>query len=65
MSEVETGVYRVVQEALTNVAKHAGAARVSVIVEHRDDHLIAIVEDDGRGFDPEAVVGTGGWVCPA
>jgi signal transduction histidine kinase len=51
--DVETSVYRVVQEALTNVARHAGAARVSVIVEHRDDQLIALVEDDGRGFDPD------------
>ena len=58
-SEVETAVYRVVQEALTNVARHAGAARVSIIVEHRDDQLIAIVEDDGRGFEPEATVGAG------
>jgi PAS domain S-box-containing protein len=54
--EVELIVYRVVQEALTNVAKHAGASRVSVIVEHRDAVLMAMVEDDGRGFDPEAAV---------
>jgi signal transduction histidine kinase len=44
-----------VTEALTNVRKHAGASRVSVILEHRRDHLLAIVEDDGCGFDPEAV----------
>ena len=42
-------------EALTNVRKHAGASRVSVILERRRDHLLVIVEDDGRGFDPEAV----------
>ena len=52
-SDVETAIYRVVQEALTNVAKHAGAARVSVVVECRGDQLVAIVEDDGRGFEPD------------
>ncbi len=53
-SEVETAVYRVVQEALTNVAKHADARRVCVVVEHHHGQLVAIVEDDGRGFEPEA-----------
>lgn len=52
--EVETAVYRVIQEALTNVARHAGAQAASVVVERRGDALVAIVEDDGRGFDPEA-----------
>ena len=46
----ETALYRVVQEALTNVFKHASASRVSVILERRDDHLLAIIEDDGKGF---------------
>ncbi|MBV8605983.1 MAG: PAS domain S-box protein [Singulisphaera sp.] len=54
---VETALYRVVQEALTNVLKHAQAGRVSLIVERRPDHVLAIVEDDGRGFDVEAVMG--------
>ena len=48
--EVETTVYRIVQESLTNVLKHAEARRVSVIVERRRDHVLVIVEDDGRGF---------------
>jgi signal transduction histidine kinase len=52
---VETTVYRIVQEALTNVLKHARAGRVSVILERRGDRLRAIVEDDGQGFDPEAL----------
>ena len=56
--EVETAVYRIVQEALTNVAKHAQATRASVVLRHRGDSLLAIVEDDGRGFDVEAVLGT-------
>ena len=46
----ETALYRVVQEALTNVFKHSIASRVSVILERRDDHLRVIIEDDGRGF---------------
>jgi PAS domain S-box-containing protein len=53
--EVETHLYRIVMEALTNVGKHAGAGRVSVILERRRDHLLVIVEDNGRGFDPESV----------
>jgi signal transduction histidine kinase len=53
--EVETTVYRVVQEALTNVLRHAGARRVSVIVERRRDHVLVIVEDDGDGFEVEEV----------
>ena len=55
LPQIETTVYRIVQEALTNVLKHARAARVSVILEHRHDQLLTIVEDDGQGFDTEAV----------
>ncbi len=50
---METTLYRIAQEALTNVARHAGAANVSVLVERRGDSAILIVEDDGRGFDVE------------
>jgi PAS domain S-box-containing protein len=50
-SLVETTVYRVVQEALTNVRKHAHATRVGLIVERRLDELRMVVEDDGGGFD--------------
>jgi signal transduction histidine kinase len=52
---IETTVYRIVQEALNNILKHAGANRVSVILELRSNQLRAIVEDDGKGFDSEAV----------
>lgn len=52
---IETAVYRIVQEALNNVLKHAGANRVSVLLELRYNQLRAIVEDDGQGFDVEAV----------
>ncbi len=51
---VETAVFRIVQEALTNVLKHAQANRVSVMLEYRFDELLVIVEDNGRGFQPEA-----------
>ncbi|WP_149112202.1 GAF domain-containing protein [Limnoglobus roseus] len=52
--EVETAVYRVVQEALTNVARHAGATAVSVMVTRADGTIQATVEDNGTGFDPAA-----------
>lgn len=55
-SSIETTIYRIVQEALTNVVKHACAKRISVIVERQGDHAIAIVEDDGCGFDLDLLV---------
>jgi signal transduction histidine kinase len=59
-SSAETTIYRIIQEAMTNVAKHAGARCVSVILECRDGHIGLIVEDDGRGFDVEAVLAAQG-----
>lgn len=53
--DIESQLYRIVQEALNNVSKHAGATRVSVLLERRGDEAILIVEDDGVGFNPEAV----------
>jgi signal transduction histidine kinase len=50
-AEIETAIYRIVQEALTNIARHASARSVSVLVEERNGHLLAVVEDNGRGFD--------------
>ena len=50
--ELETVVYRLVQEALNNVAKHAGAAAVELQVRGRPDRIDVLVVDDGRGFDP-------------
>jgi signal transduction histidine kinase len=49
--EVETAIYRIVQESLTNVVKHAHAQRVSILLTRKDGALTAVVEDDGRGFD--------------
>ncbi|MBZ0090108.1 MAG: sensor histidine kinase, partial [Thermoanaerobaculia bacterium] len=48
---VETALYRVVQEAMTNVVRHARATRVDLLVERRDDQVLVMVEDDGVGFD--------------
>jgi signal transduction histidine kinase len=52
--DVEATVYRIAQEALNNVAKHAGARTVNVLLEFRDDALVLVVEDDGRGLQPAA-----------
>jgi signal transduction histidine kinase len=49
--EVATNLYGLVQEALHNVVKHAGAQHVAVLLQARDDQAVVIVEDDGRGFD--------------
>jgi signal transduction histidine kinase len=49
--QIETTVYRIAQEALNNVLKHAQATRVSVILEYRNNQIRTIVEDDGKGFD--------------
>jgi signal transduction histidine kinase len=58
-AEVETTLYRIVQEALTNVVKHADASRVSILLARRDGGAVAVIEDDGRGFDNSAVEGDG------
>jgi signal transduction histidine kinase len=50
--DVETTLYRVVQEAMTNVARHADASEVSVRIERLDGRVLTIVGDDGCGFDP-------------
>jgi signal transduction histidine kinase len=50
--EAETAIYRIVQEALTNVIKHAQAETVSVVVTRQGDRVVALIEDDGKGFDP-------------
>jgi signal transduction histidine kinase len=52
--EVETTVYRLVQEALTNIRKHAGASSVRIGARVVNGHVELSVADDGRGFDPDA-----------
>lgn len=54
--EVETALFRIVQESLTNVALHAQATRVDVIINIRDQRIIAIIEDDGVGFTPTSPI---------
>jgi signal transduction histidine kinase len=54
--EVETTLYRIIQEALTNVARHAGASHVSVLLERRREAVVLVVEDDGQGFDVAQVM---------
>jgi signal transduction histidine kinase len=49
-SEIETALYRIIQEALTNVVKHAQAGRVSIVLSRRGNTVAAVFEDDGRGF---------------
>jgi signal transduction histidine kinase len=51
---IETTIYRVAQEALTNVARHAKGTFVSVLVERHDGVVSLIVEDNGHGFDAES-----------
>ena len=50
--DVEASVYRIAQEALNNVAKHACASSVNVLLELRSEMLTLVVEDDGRGLPP-------------
>jgi len=52
---LETIIFRIVQEALTNARRHASAGRIEVTLERTDDHVRVRVHDDGRGFDPAAV----------
>jgi signal transduction histidine kinase len=58
--EVELAAYRVVQEALTNVARHAEAKNCRVSIQRRRDRLEVTILDNGKGFDPETVGETGG-----
>lgn len=53
--EVETMLYRIVQEALTNIVKHAAATTVSITLLRREGTVLVVIEDDGRGFREEDV----------
>jgi PAS domain S-box-containing protein len=52
---LETNLYRILQEGLNNIAKHADAQNVSVLLQERNDQLVLSIEDDGRGFDAEGL----------
>jgi signal transduction histidine kinase len=58
--QVASGLYRITQESLQNVAKHAKAKHLSVTLGVQDDNLVLSLEDDGIGFAPQAVKGKGG-----
>jgi PAS domain S-box-containing protein len=58
-ADIEVALYRVVQEALNNVVKHADATNVHVFLERRADYVSLIVEDDGKGFDADEVLSDG------
>ena len=51
---VEVILYRVVQEALTNVIRHANANRASVVLLRHNSEITLLVEDDGKGFDAQS-----------
>jgi signal transduction histidine kinase len=53
--EVETALYRIVQEALTNVVKHSRARNISVVLVRKPGTIAAVIEDDGQGFEPATV----------
>jgi len=51
-AEYETALYRIVQEALTNIVKHAEARSVSIVIAHAEGIVRGVIEDDGKGFEP-------------
>jgi signal transduction histidine kinase len=55
LPEVETALYRIVQESLTNIVKHARAQTISIAVTRKPGAVVVVVEDDGHGFDPANV----------
>ncbi|MBI5535151.1 MAG: HAMP domain-containing protein [Deltaproteobacteria bacterium] len=58
-AEVETAVFRVLQEAVNNAAEHSEAGRVNIVVEFGEDAIRVFIEDDGCGFDPALARGMG------
>jgi len=54
-SDVETSLYRIIQEAMTNTARHSRATTLSIVISERAGSIHAIVEDNGAGFDVESV----------
>ena len=58
-ADVETALYRIVQEALTNIVKHAQASTISIVLAHQAGAVTALIEDDGRGFSRDDAGGDG------
>jgi len=59
-SQTESALYRVAQEAIVNVLKHAHARRLSIVLERGAEAVTLVIEDDGQGFDPQVVPGLPG-----
>ena len=57
--EYKTCIYRIVQEALNNASKYAGASKVEVVVRQEADRILLTIQDDGKGFDSRRVRGLG------
>jgi signal transduction histidine kinase len=53
-ADVETALYRIVQESLTNIVKHAQARAISIVLAQSGGSVTAVIEDDGRGFTPDS-----------
>ena len=58
--DTELALYRIVQEALSNTVRHAGASIVRVRIEHKDDYVVVLVTDDGKGFETSAALDSTG-----
>lgn len=58
-TEVETTLYRIAQEALTNIAKHSRATNVEVVLERWPDAVVLVIEDNGIGFEADAKAAAG------
>ncbi len=56
---VELGLFRIIQELVSNILKHAGATKVNIRILHRNNRIILLVEDNGKGFDFDKVKGSG------
>lgn len=63
-AQLELGAFRIAQEAVRNVVKHAGAAHLTVTAEFGERELHLLVADDGKGFDPGMTPGTAPGITP-
>jgi signal transduction histidine kinase len=54
-NEAQIVIYRIFQEALSNIVKHAQATHVSIAMERNDESVAFVIEDNGKGYDPEKV----------
>jgi signal transduction histidine kinase len=54
--DIERAIFRIVQEAITNIARHAQATEANIVLTIKDDRLIVRIEDNGIGFDPDRVM---------